>query len=370
LDLGVNGPGFFILNNDGAISYTRNGQFKLDAQNNIVSSVNGFSLVGIRTNGTVGPLSLTTQSLTPKATTLLETGLNLNSSVGVVSDPPSSSDIPFISAAWEGAAANAGNPATDTYNNTTSSTVYDSLGNAHVVSMYFIKADDSASPTSTANTGPSNTWYVAMTVDGVDVDASAINPGDNSSKLYSVTFNEDGSFKSTQAPGGGPTTNTGKIPVSVALTNGATNPFNFDIDFSNNTQFGSPFAVQALQADGYSTGSLTGLSIDGSGKILGRYSNGQTPLLGTIQLANFADPNGLQNLGDNRWAETFASGKALVSEGGSGGVGLIQSGATEGSNVDLTTQLVKLTVAQRAFQSNAQVIKTGDSLIQTLLNSL
>jgi len=368
LDLGINGAGFFILSNGGSISYTRNGQFKLDSQNNIVNSINGFSLVGLRDNGTVGPLSLSSQSLAPKATTLLEAGLNLNSTVGAVSTPPSATDIPFVSTAWQGAAANGGTPATNTYNNTTSTTVYDSLGNAHVVGMYFIKANDTAGAPAD-NAGSSNTWYVAMTIDGVDV--PAVNTTDpNSAKLPSITFNDDGSFKSTQLPGGGATTVPGQLPVTAALTNGATTPFNFNIDFSRNTQFGSPFAVQSIQSDGYSTGTLTGLSIDITGRISGRYSNGQTPILGTVQLATFADPNGLQNLGNNRWAETYASGKALVSDGATGGAGQIQSGATEDSNVDLTTELVSLTIAQRAFQSNAQVVKTGDSLIQTLLNSL
>lgn len=367
LDLGINGSGFFMLNNNGSISYTRNGQFKLDLENNIVSSVNGFNLVGMRPNGTVGPLSLSSQSLTPKATTLLQAGINLNSMVGSVSVPPSSSDTPFVNTSWQGAIAGGGNPNTNSYNNTTSSTVYDSLGNAHVVSMYFIKANDTVGAPAD-NAGPTNTWYVAMTVDGVDV--SDTSTGDNSSKLFSITFNPDGSFKSTQQPGGTATTTAGQIPVTATLTNGADSPFNFNLDFSANTQFGSPFSVQSMQADGYSTGTLTGLSIDPTGRILGRYSNGETPLLGIVQIANFADPNGLQNLGDNRWAETYASGRPLVSNGGAGGAGQIQSGATEDSNVDLTTQLVKLTVAQRAFQSNAQVIKTGDSLIQTLLNSI
>lgn len=368
LDLGINGSGFFILNNNGAISYTRNGQFKLDSQNNIVNSINGFNLVGVRPNGTVGPLSLSNQNLAPKATSLLQAGLNLNSMVGSVSTPPSSNDIPFVTSSWQGAAANAGAPASSTYNNTTSTTVYDSLGNAHVVSMYFIKANDTVGAAAD-NAGPANTWYVGMTVDGVDVPAPS--PGTpNSQQLPSITFNDDGSFKSTQAAGGAATAIAGQIPVSTTLANGATTPFNFSIDFSANTQFGSPFAVQSIQSDGYSTGTLTGLSIDTSGRISGRYTNGQTPVLGTVQLANFADPNGLQNLGNNRWAETFASGRALVSDGGTSGAGQIQSGATEDSNVDLTTQLVSLTVAQRAFQSNAQVVKTGDSLIQTLLNSL
>lgn len=365
LDLAINGPGFFILNNNGAISYTRNGQFKLDDSNNIVSSFNGRSLVGIRNDGTYGALSVSTQSLAPKATANLDVGLNLNSRVGLVSTPPSTSDIPYVTQSWTGAAG-VGVPNANSYNNTTNTTIYDSLGNAHVVSMYFIKANDS-DPTS-PNAGPANTWYMAMTVDGVDL--SDTTPGFNSAKLNSITFSDDGSFVSTQGPNAGSPSN-GKISVSVpaSVTHGAA-AFSFDIDLNDTTQFGSAFAVQALQDDGYSTGNLTGLSIDTSGKILGRYTNGQTPLLGTVQLANFADPEGLQNLGDNTWAESFASGRALISNGGSGNSGLIQSGATEDSTVDLTGSLVKLTEAQRAFQANAQTIKVGDALIQTLLNSL
>lgn len=367
LDLAINGSGFFILSNNGAISYTRNGQFKLDDSNNIVSSINGRNLIGIRQDGTYGALSLSTQSISPKASSLLQAGLNLNSSVGITSTPPSPSDVPYVTQTWTGAAGGSGGvPSPSTYNNTTNTTIYDSLGNAHVVAMYFIKADNTPSAPA-GNAGPDNTWYMAMTIDGVDV--SNVDPGaDNSAKLNSISFNSDGSFVSTQGPD---VASSGKVTVNVpaSLTNGAS-AFAFDIDLSTATQFGSPFAVQAMQDDGYTTGNLTGLSIDTTGKILGRYSNGQTPLLGTVQIANFADPEGLQNLGDNTWAESFASGKALVSGGGSGSAGFIQSGATEDSTVDLTGSLVKLTVAQRAFQANAQTIKVGDALIQTLLNSI
>jgi flagellar hook protein FlgE len=367
LDLAINGPGFFVLNNNGATSYTRNGQFKLDDNSNIVSSINGRSLVGVRGDGTYGPLRISTQSLAPKATSLLEVGLNLNSSVGITSTPPSTSDIPFVNTSWTGSAGGSnGVPNPSTYNNTTNTTVYDSLGNAHVVSMYFIKANtvDSTSP----NAGSANTWYVGITVDGVDASNTAA--GDNSTKLNSLTFGGDGSFISSQGPDAASPSN-GRVTVTVPtnVTNGAA-ALSFDIDFSDATQFGSPFAVQSLQDNGYTTGNLTGLSIDTSGRILGRYTNGQTPLLGTVQIANFADPEGLQNLGDNTWAETFSSGKALISNGGSGTAGQIQSGATEDSTVDLTGSLVKLTVAQRAFQANAQTIKVGDALIQTLLNSI
>lgn len=367
LDLAINGSGFFVLNNNGAISYTRNGQFKLDDSNNIVSSMNGRSLVGVRSDGTYGPLSISTQSLAPKASTLLNVGVNLNSSVGITSTPPSTSDIPFVNNAWTGAAGGTnGVPNPNTYNNTTNTTVYDSLGNAHVVAMYFIKANtaDSTSP----NAGNANTWYVGMTVDGVDV--STTGSGANSTKLNSLTYGDDGSFISSQGPdAASPSNGRVRVNVPASVTNGAA-PLEFDIDFNDTTQFGSPFAVQALQDNGYSTGTLTGLSIDTSGRILGRYTNGQTPLLGTVQIANFADPEGLQNLGDNTWAETFSSGRALISSGGSGTAGQIQSGATEDSTVDLTGSLVKLTEAQRAFQANAQTIKVGDALIQTLLNSI
>ena len=146
---------------------------------------------------------------------------------------------------------------------------------------------------------------------------------------------------------------------------------NLTLDYASaspSTQFGSNFGVNALSQDGYASGRLNGVDIGDTGVILARFTNGQSKTLGQVALANFANPQGLRQLGDTTWAESFDSGVALVGQAGSASLGLIQSGATEGSNVDLTEQLVNMITAQRNFQANSQVIKTEDAITQTIIN--
>lgn len=368
LDLAINGTGFFILSDQGAKTYTRAGQFKLD-DNNFIVNGNGNRLQGLLAEkgvvtGAAGDLKINTANISPNASSNISAGLNLYGK----------SKAPDLN--WSGGTS----PPASTYNNVTSSTVYDSLGNSHVLSMYFIKSDpDVAStspnssvpagdPTTTPPTaGMENQWFVAFQIDGQDV--PAITPGQaNTGNLYRVNFNSDGSYSSV-VDNTNVTSNAdiGVIPLTCNLNNGS-NPLKLNIDFSNSSQYGSPFAVQSLGNDGYTTGSLAGLDIDGTGVVLGRYTNGQSLAMGQIQLANFADPESMQNLGGCCWAETINSGQPIVSAAGTGGMGLIDSGALEESNVDLTSELVHLISAQRNFQANAQTIRTADAITQTIIN--
>ena len=140
------------------------------------------------------------------------------------------------------------------------------------------------------------------------------------------------------------------------------------LDYTGTTQYGSAFAVSNLTQDGYTSGQLTGFNVSSDGKMVGRYSNGQSKDLGQVVLAAFNNPQGLQPLGNNQWAETSASGQPLVGTAGSGTFGVLQSGAVEDSNVDLTAELVNMITAQRVYQANAQTIKTQDQVLQTLVN--
>lgn len=356
LDLAVNGSGFFILSDQGARVYSRAGQFKLDNQNYIVNA-GGQRLTGLLADssgaitGAAGDLRINTANITPKASALANVGVNLNSKTTATAVD------------WAGGAT----PASDTYNNVCSSTIYDSLGNSHVLSMYFIHADPNAAagaPNAASPPGTQNQWYVAIQIDNQDV--PALGAGGNTANLYRVTFDGDGSFT-----GAFDATNTAlannQIPLAYNFGNGAS-ALAMNIDLSDSTQFGSPFAVQSSYNDGYTTGGLAGLDIDKTGIIIGRYTNGQSLAMGKIQLANFADPESLQNLGNTSWAETFSSGQPLVSDPGAGGLGIINSGYLEESNVNLTSELVKLIGAQRNFQANAQTIRTGDAITQTIIN--
>ncbi len=356
LDLAINGSGFFILNDQGAKGYTRAGQFSLNNQNYIVNDKNQ-RLTGLLTDtngnisGVSGDLQINTANIQPKASSTVTAGLNLYSA----STPPGVD--------WAGGAT----PVSDTYNNTTSSTIYDSLGNSHVLSMYFIKADPDAlagAPNAASPPGTQGQWYVAFQIDNQDV--PALGGTENTNNLFRANFNPDGSFAGVQD-----TTNTGLpnnlIPLTMNLNNGS-NPLSINVDLTDSTQFGSSFAVQSTFSNGYTTGSLAGLDIDVTGVIFGRYTNGQAMAMGQIQLANFADPGSLQNVGNTSWAETTGSGQALVGVAGTSGFGSINAGSLEQSNVDITNELVDLITEQRNFQANAQTIRTGDAVTQTIIN--
>lgn len=357
LDLAVNGSGFFILNNPGGGAvYTRAGQFNLNNQN-YITNANGQYLTGLLADangnitGTSGNLQINTENITPQASTMVTTGVNLNSQ----STPPAVD--------WIGGAS----PLSSTYNNPTSLTVYDSLGNSHVLSMYFIKADSAAAagqPNASTPPGTVNQWYVAFQIDNQNVPANV--GTDNTTNLFEVNFNTDGSFLGVASPGG-VAIPSNLIPLSLNLNNGA-NPLSLNIDLSNSTQFGSPFAVQSTSSNGYTTGSLASLNINDDGLVMGIYTNGQSMAMGQIQLANFSDPTGLQNMGNVCWGQTTASGQPLIGVATTGGLGAIKSGMLEQSNVDLTSELVDLISAQRDFQANAQSIRAGDTITQTIIN--
>ena len=138
--------------------------------------------------------------------------------------------------------------------------------------------------------------------------------------------------------------------------------------YKRQTQFGANFGITALGQNGNTSGSLSGFNVAKDGTITGRYSNGMNQALGKVALATFANNQGLQPLGENRWAATNASGLPVVGAAGTGINGVIQTASLEDSNVDLTAELVNMITAQRVYQANAQTIKTQDALMQTLVN--
>ena len=322
LDVAINGGGFYVLDNNGATTYSRNGQFHLDANGYVVNAtganVSGYGVdaTGAIVGSTPGPLQVSSASINPTVTTKAATGVNLDSRSAIIATPFSIA-----------------NPAS--YNNSSSMTVYDSLGNPHTLASYYVKT-------------AANAWTVYGAMDGTALAAP----------MGTLPFNATGTLP---VP-------TPAFAVSAPLVSGATTPFTFTLDMSSSTQFGSAFGVNSLTQDGATAGSLAGYSVGTDGTLLGRYSNGQTRSLGQLVLANFANDNGLQPLGGNAFAETAASGQPLVGTPGSGSLGVLQSGAVEESNVDLTQQLVDMITAQRVYQANAQTIKTQDQVMNTLVN--
>jgi flagellar hook protein FlgE len=161
---------------------------------------------------------------------------------------------------------------------------------------------------------------------------------------------------------------TGEITFPAYTPTTGAAPITLTYDISASTQYGNAFSVSGINQDGYTTGRLIGVETNADGVVQARFTNGRSVALGQIAIAQFASVDGLQTLGDTAWGETFASGTALLSAAGTGGVGSIQSGALEGSNVDVTQQLVNMITAQRNFQANAKMISTADALSQTIIN--
>lgn len=340
LDLAINGSGFFVLSDNGSNVYTRAGSFALDQDGYVVNS-EGLRLMAHQADtagvitGAVDELRILTSLQQPSATAKVDMAVNLDSR----QTPPA---VPW-GGPYDAFAAPPTSPSTDMYNSTTSLTIYDTLGNAHLMSNYFVK------------TATANQWDVYTLIDGVSV-----------SGPDTVTFNTSGQF------------DTASLPVEVSIAgwtpldasgnpNGAAVQ-SFINDLSSSTQFGVNFGVLSLNQDGFTTGQLGGLNVSDNGTVFALFTNGQSRALGRVVVANFANAQGLQPIGDTSWVETFNSGPPLLGEPGTSGLGILQSGALEDSNVDLTEQLVNMIVAQRNFQANAQVIQTEDAITQTVIN--
>ena len=324
LDLAVSGQGFFILSEGGALSYTRAGAFQLDRDGYVVNAqgkrlqVFEPSPTGGFNTGSLGDLRLLTGESPPNATTLVETIANLPANAS----PPANATF---------------DPADSTsYNAATSLTVYDSLGAAHTATLYFVK------------TPAPNEWTTRLYIDGTAVGGAEV-----------LQYSDTGQLVS---PAGGDIAFPAYVPTTGAAA------MNLTFDFAQTTQYGQNFAVNSITQDGYTTGRLIGMDIDATGVVQARYTNGRSLPLGQVALANFANPQGLQQLGDTNWAETFTSGQALRGQAGNSGFGLMQSGALEASNVDITEQLVNMITSQRNFQANAQMLSTYDQITQTVIN--
>jgi flagellar hook protein FlgE len=324
LDLAVSGQGMFVLSDNGALAYTRAGAYQMNRDGYVVNSAGQRLQVyppiaggGFNTGG-LSDLRLLTTDSAPAATGNVEYILNL----------PASATPPPV------AVFDPNDP--NSFNQATSLTLFDSLGATHTGTMYFTK------------TATANQWTSQLAIDGALV-------GTPQTLQYSNTG-------LLTAPVGGVVA----FPAYTPTTGAA--PMQVTVDLSQSTQFGGNFAVNSVTQDGYTTGRLIGIDISDTGIVNARFTNGNSQPLGQIAIANFANPQGLQQLGNTQWAETFASGQALRGQAGNSGFGLVQSGALESANVDVTEQLVNMITAQRNFQANAQMISTADQITQTIIN--
>jgi flagellar hook protein FlgE len=339
MDLAINGAGFFqVTDGNSPVSYTRNGQFKVDRYGYLVNNA-GLQLMGYRADalgqiqpGQALPIQLPTGGVAPQATSTIALEMNLDAR-GRVAAPTTGPAIDFNDA--------------DTYNNATSLTVYDQLGQQVALTYYFQKSAP-------------DTWNVFATANGQTVAGTQTNP----LPITTMVFPADGSTPTSPA---GPV--SFDIPATTDPSRGDTRPIaGVQLSLRSATQFGSSFGVTDLQQDGFSAGVLTAIAIEANGIVTARYSNGQSRPAGQVEIVTFRSPQGLQPLGDNAWGRTFASGDPIAGVPGDGTLGVLQAGALEESNIDLTGELVNMITAQRIYQANAQTIKTQDQVMQTLVN--
>ncbi|MCF4009067.1 flagellar hook protein FlgE [Rheinheimera sp. UJ63] len=351
LDLAITGDGFFVTGSEiGSRDYiyTRSGAFKLDSNNFLVNNDGSFlqgypvdSSSGATTSvslSTTLPIQIPTTAGAPNATSEIFVTMNLDSRAV---SPTLGFDIADR----------------NTYNSTTSTTVYDSLGQAHIVSTYFVKNDT-----------PLNSWEVYVAFNG-----NVLNSPDpaNPTATSTLQFTSSGTPETLPAPFANGVLSATELNALVG--NGAT--FNTDVQLRysdesgtrNPTQYASNFEVGSLSQNGTTVGRLTGLDIDPSGKIRATYSNGDQQFLSQVAMVRFANPQGLNQAGATSWRSSLGSGEPLAGEPNSGTFGTIQSAALEQSNVNLTTELVDLINAQRNFQANSRALEVNSTLQQTIL---
>lgn len=331
LDLALNGQGFFAVSNGESLQYTRAGSFSADNEGYVVNAASNRLQVypslgnGLFNSGALSDLRLSTTQSAPSATTTASTVFNLSASAAVPS-----------TAVFDSADSTS-------YNNATSMTVFDSLGAAHTATMYFAK------------TATPNQWDAHLSIDGTVVGTAQ-------------TLNYDNAGALDLTPALWPTSQPGMLNFGGYTPTTGAAAMNIDFSVAKSTQYGASFATSSITQNGYTTGQLSGVSVDSSGVVQAKFTNGQATALGKVAVINFANPQGLQKIDGTAWTETFASGQPINSTAGTAGLGVIQSGALEASNVDITKQLVNMIVAQRNYQSNAQMISTEKSLTQTVMD--
>lgn len=426
LDVAINGQGFFRTVSSGMVQYTRNGQFSLD-KDGFMTNAQGGKLTGYQTGpsgeilaGAPMPVRISTGDLKPVSTTKVGLEMNLDSRVAAPTVSPFDATDP------------------NSYNKQSPVDVYDTLGNPHVLSTFYVKNGSGTWDVYAANDGTEVTnlkvaqaaqgdpavanaraaWEtatkaippVAATIAsalatyataasarvagaagtaGADAatQAAIVAAGGDAAVVAGNTpelvdkaitaavkvpavpvgtlrFNENGALNAAT------TENGGKFSIDLPIfpATGAEATQTMELAYTGTTQYGSSTSDKKLTQDGYTAGNLQRFSIGKEGIILGQYSNGQSKPLGQVVLANFANTNGLEPLGNNAWAESANSGTPLIGTPNSGSFGVMQSSAVETSNVDLTAELVNMITAQRVYQANAQTIKTQDSVLQTLVS--
>lgn len=324
LDAAIEGRGFFISRDaQGSMSYSRVGIFAADNAGNLIDAagrkVQGYGPTVNGTLGTMGDIRIPTGQIAAKAST----GVNFVGNLSADWTPPTNTTFDPTKP--------------DSYNMVKQSVLYDSLGTQHTVSQYFVK------------TG-SNTVAVHYGFDGAAPAAAAVK---------TLSFDALGQLPAAANSGA----------LTLTPTNGAA-PITFSIDYSGTTQFAGEATSTTNRTDGYASGTYVGVELAADGSVVARYSNEQKQTVGTIALATFGNEGALTATSDTSWQANAASGLALLGTPGAGLAGKLSTGSLEGSNVDITSELVGLMTSQRNYQANSKVITTENQMMQSLMQAL
>jgi flagellar hook protein FlgE len=341
-DCALSGDGFFVVN--GSVSgmsgtyYSRNGQFNLDANGFLVNQdkmkVQGYAFDSATQTyaAELGNIQVPTSAIAPNTTKSMTINANLDSASKVltVADPTKT---------WD-----AQSPST-TSNFSTSMEVYDSLGNSHQMSVYFVKTAD-------------NAWDYHVLAPTSELAGGATTPTNTEVGSGSLSFSTAGVLQ----------TATASTPISVSFAGGTTASQAIKLNLNDVTQYQESSNISSQDQDGYASGDLSGISIDSYGVVNGVYTNGKNIPMAKLSIAKFVNNQGLAKAGQNVWAQTSSSGLAALGTASSGGRASITSGALEQSNVDTTQQFVNLISHQRVFEASSKVISTSDQMLQTVVN--
>ncbi|MHC8363371.1 flagellar hook protein FlgE [Pseudomonas sp. LS2P72] len=357
LDMGINGSGFFVLSENGSMSYTRAGTFKVDKDGYVTNSDGSARLQGYGVdangkilNGVLTDLRVDTSNLAPKNTSTVSSTINLNSTAPIINQTTN----PF-------------DPSKEaSFTKQFSTPIYDTQGNKHIMDQYMVKTGD-------------NTWKTYTLIEGRNPDGSdpTVTPPvastmnfDSSGKLTSVTTPVVPATIPPSVVTSPDLKVTGWIPGTVTngtwTANGAASGV-VTVSMDKTTQYNADTARSIPSQNGYATGQITNLTIDTSGVMLANFSNSQTKPIGQISLASFTNEQGLQPVGGTSWKETYSSGIPGYDAPNTGTLGEIHSNSLEESNVNLTNELVDLIKAQSNYQANAKTISTQSTIMQTII---
>ncbi|MBQ3670654.1 MAG: flagellar hook protein FlgE [Treponema sp.] len=368
-DIAIQGNGFFIEKNGENSLYTRAGAFGVDKDGTLVNPANGFKVQGwmarelngemvVQTAATPTDITIPVGSKDPaKATQNVKFACNLNKNTPEIQEGATEAEI-----------------AKGTWN--TEFKIYDSFGNQHMLAVNFTRVP-----------GSPNQWRAAVQVDPENAEFTQTRIGlgttDGVEDSFIVQFDNTGTLQSVTDSAGNVSNPEGEIILQASFTvpdanpDADGNPYRQTLNISMGTigsqintvtQSASQSSTKAFSQDGYTMGYLENFKIDSTGTITGVYSNGTNRTIGQLAMATFTNQSGLEKAGDTNFKESINSGIANIGVSGVAGKGTLLAGALEMSNVDLTEQFTDMIVTQRGFQSNAKIIQTADTLLETVLS--